>query len=88
MLTADGWNLKLGTRNSKLETLTPMRVLILCTGNACRSQMAEGFLHQLRPEWEVFSAGTFPADQVHPLAIRVMAEAGVDISRQPRFLRD
>ncbi len=59
-----------------------MRVLILCTGNSCRSQMAEGFLRRLRPDWEIYSAGTFPADRVHPLAVKVMAEAGVDISRQ------
>lgn len=57
-----------------------MRILIICTGNSCRSQMAEGFLRQLRPEWEVFSAGTYPAAWVHPLAVRVMAEVGVDIS--------
>ncbi len=44
--------------------------------------MAEGFLRQLRPDWEIYSAGTFPADQVHPLTVQVMAEAGVDISSQ------
>ncbi len=59
-----------------------MRVLILCTGNSCRSQMAEGFLRRLRPDWEIYSAGTFPAGRVHPLTVQVMAEAGVDISRQ------
>ena len=59
-----------------------MRVLIICTGNSCRSQMAEGFLRQLRPEWEVISAGTYPALRVHPLAVQVMAEVGVDISDQ------
>ena len=57
------------------------RVLILCTGNSCRSQMAEGWVrHDLGPRWEVASAGTCPASIVHPLAVRVMAEAGVDIS--------
>ena len=60
----------------------PTRVLILCTGNSCRSQMAEGFLRRLRHEWEVFSAGTFPASRIHPLTVQVMAEAGVDISSQ------
>lgn len=59
-----------------------MRVLIICTGNSCRSQMAAGFMHQLRPGWEVVSAGTFPAEQVHPLAVSVMAEVGIDISSQ------
>ncbi len=58
-----------------------MRLLILCTGNSCRSQMAEAFVQRLRPEWEVHSAGTFPADGVHPLAIKVMAEVGLDLSR-------
>lgn len=56
------------------------RVLVLCAGNSCRSQMAEGWLgHDLGGSVEVFSAGTRPA-LVHPLAVRVMAEAGVDIS--------
>ena len=57
------------------------RVLVLCTGNSCRSQMAEGFVnHLLGPEWEARSAGTAPAARVHPLAVRAMAEAGIDIS--------
>jgi len=55
----------------------------LCTGNSCRSQMAEGFVnHHLTGEWQVYSAGTKPAGYVHPLAVQVMAEAGIDISRQ------
>lgn len=57
-----------------------MRILILCTGNSCRSQMAEGYIKHFRPDWEVFSAGTAPADNVHPLAVKVMKEDGVDIS--------
>ena len=57
------------------------RVLILCTGNSCRSQMAEGWVnHELGENWEARSAGTKPAETVHPLAIRAMAEVGVDIS--------
>jgi arsenate reductase len=57
------------------------RVLILCTGNSCRSQMAEGWVnHELGETWEARSAGTRPADAVHPLAVDVMAEVGVDIS--------
>lgn len=53
------------------------RVLVLCTGNSCRSQMAEGWLnHDLGESLEAFSAGTMPS-RVHPLAIQVMAEAGV-----------
>ncbi|NTW82498.1 MAG: arsenate reductase ArsC [Chlorobiaceae bacterium] len=54
-------------------------VLILCTGNSCRSQMAEGFLQSFDPELEVFSAGTKPAEAVHPTAVAVMQEAGIDI---------
>ena len=57
------------------------RVLVLCTGNSCRSQMAEGWITAERGDrWEARSAGTRPAEAVHPLAVRVMAEAGVDIS--------
>jgi arsenate reductase len=57
------------------------RVLILCTGNSCRSQMAEGWInHELGEAWEARSAGTKPAGFVHPLAVRAMAEVGVDIS--------
>lgn len=55
-------------------------VLILCTGNSCRSQMAEGFLRAFDSSLEVFSAGTKPAASVHPLAVKVMREEGIDIS--------
>lgn len=66
---------------SPTSTAPRRRVLILCTGNSCRSQMAEGWVnHLLGDHWEAHSAGTAPAAAVHPLAIRVMAEAGVDIS--------
>jgi len=58
------------------------RVLFLCTGNSARSQMAEGWLRHLGGDrYEALSAGTRPQG-VNPLAIRVMAEAGVDISGQ------
>jgi len=61
-----------------------LRVLILCTGNSCRSQMAEGLInHHLSPAWEAFSAGSHPSGRVHPLAIEAMAEIGIDI-RQHR----
>ncbi len=57
-----------------------MRVLILCTGNSARSQMAEGLLrHEGGARYEVFSAGTHPS-HVRPEAIQVMREAGIDIS--------
>ena len=57
-----------------------MKVLILCTGNSCRSQMAHGFLQSFDPELEVFSAGTKPAEKVNPLAVKAMQENGIDIS--------
>lgn len=57
-----------------------MRILILCTGNSCRSQMAEGFLRSFDPSLEVFSAGTKAAARVHPKAVQVMAEAGIDLA--------
>lgn len=57
-----------------------MRVLILCTGNSCRSQMAHGFLQSFDKRLDVHSAGTRPAAHVNPKAVEVMMEAGVDIS--------
>lgn len=57
-----------------------MRILILCTGNSCRSQMAEGFLKDFDESLEVFSAGTEPSDRVHPKAVQVMKELGIDLS--------
>jgi len=57
-----------------------MKILVLCTGNSCRSQMAEGFLKQFNPQWEIYSAGTKPAEKVNPYAIYVMNEIGIDIS--------
>jgi arsenate reductase len=59
-----------------------VRILFLCTGNSCRSQMAEGFARQFLPDWDIWSAGTRPAERVNPLAIQVMAEKGIDISTQ------
>jgi len=57
-------------------------VLFLCTGNSARSQMAEGYLrHVAGKRFEVHSAGTAPKP-VHPLAVQVMAEIGIDISAQ------
>ena len=58
-------------------------VLVLCTGNSCRSQMAEGFLRYYGGErFEAFSAGTEPAAEIHPMARRVMAEEGLDLAGQ------
>ena len=59
------------------------RVLFLCTGNSCRSQMAEGWLRHLAGDrLESLSAGAKPAGYVHPLAVRAMREVGIDISQQ------
>lgn len=56
-------------------------ILILCTGNSCRSHLAEGLLRAAAGDlFEVHSAGSNPAGYVHPLAIRAMAEIGIDIS--------
>jgi arsenate reductase len=58
------------------------RVLILCTGNSCRSQMAEGWINaELGESWEARSAGTRPAERIHPNAVDVMAEVGIDIAK-------
>ena len=56
------------------------KVLFICTGNACRSQMAEGLLrHMAGDKFEVFSAGTHPSI-VHPISIKVMKEIDIDVS--------
>ena len=60
---------------------TKPSVLILCTGNSCRSHLAEGLLRQAAGDLiEVHSAGSKPAGYVHPLAIRAMQEIGIDLS--------
>lgn len=57
-----------------------MKILVLCTGNSCRSQMAHGFLQSFDSSLEVYSGGTEPAARVNPKAVEVMKEAGIDIS--------
>ena len=57
-----------------------MRILVLCTGNSCRSQMAHGFLQSFDQSLDVHSAGTCPAQVVNPKAVEVMGELGIDIS--------
>ena len=65
-------------------------VLVLCTGNSARSQMAEAFLRQYQGDtYEVHSAGTEPKDRVHPLAVRAMAEVGIDLgAARPKSTSD
>ena len=57
-----------------------IRILILCTGNSCRSQIAQGFLQSFDTKIEVHSAGTYPTATINSRAVKVMAEAGIDIS--------
>ena len=57
-----------------------MKILILCTGNSCRSQMAHGFLQSFDKNMDVFSAGTKPAEKVNPMAVKVMSETGIDLT--------
>lgn len=70
-----------------------MKVLILCTGNSCRSQMAHGFLQSFDKSLEVFSAGTQASGKLNKGAVKAMAEAGIDISTHTsdsveRYLND
>ena len=72
-----------GGETALAEAAGPARVLFLCTGNSCRSQMAEGLLRNLAPAaYESLSAGSRPAEAVHPMAIAVMQELEIDISAQ------
>lgn len=57
-----------------------MKILVLCTGNSCRSQMAEGFLRSFDDRLEVYSAGTEASGKINQMAVKAMAEIGVDIS--------
>jgi arsenate reductase len=70
-----------------------IKILILCTSNSSRSQMAEAFLKSFDPRLFVCSAGVKPASHVHPLTVRVMSEIGIDIGASIpknviRFLSD
>ncbi len=58
------------------------KILVICTGNSCRSQMAEGFLKSFDGALEVYSAGTEPAEKVNSKAVKTMKEIGIDISEQ------
>lgn len=69
------------------------KVLFLCTGNSCRSQMGEAMVNHFRGEvWEAYSAGTRPSGYVHPLSLKALAEYGVStanlVSKHSDALRD
>ena len=61
-------------------------VLFLCTGNSCRSQMAEAIVNARYPEWRAYSAGTKPAGYVHDLAIKALNEIGISHSGEPKHI--
>jgi len=66
-----------------------IKILVLCTGNSCRSQMAEGFLKSFSNDFLVYSAGTYPEKEVNRYAVEVMKEKKIDISRQfPKNVND
>ena len=70
-----------------------MKILILCTGNSCRSQMAHGFLQSFNENITVRSAGTEASGELNPGAVKAMAEIGIDISHHTsnsveKYLRD
>ena len=66
-----------------------MKILVVCTGNSCRSQIAEGLIKNRFPDFEVFSAGTHHESNVNPYAVRVMQENEIDISSHyPKLVDD
>jgi arsenate reductase len=65
------------------------KVLILCTGNSCRSQMAEALINEkLGDTWQAFSAGTDPSGYVHPKAIKALEEIGIHHSGDSKHIDD
>ena len=66
-----------------------MKILVVCTGNSCRSQIAEGLIKNRFPQFEVFSAGTHPEIIVNPYAVRAMEKRDIDISgHYPKLVDD
>jgi arsenate reductase len=65
------------------------QVLVLCTGNSCRSQMAEALINaKLSAQWQAFSAGTAPSGYVHPMAIQALEEIGIAHSGVSKHIND
>ena len=66
-----------------------MKIIVICTGNTCRSQIAEGLLKSKYPDAEIYSAGTYPETHVNPYAVKAMSEEGYDISKHyPKLVND
>ena len=65
---------------NRMDAAEKPRILVLCTGNSARSQMAAGFLKSFDGRLQLFSAGTAPAPRINPNAVQVMKEVGIDIS--------
>ena len=66
-----------------------MKIIVICTGNTCRSQIAEGLLKAKYPNFDIYSAGTKPEKIVNQFAVKAMAEEGYDISTQyPKIVSD
>lgn len=63
-------------------------VIFLCTGNSCRSQMAEAIVNARQPEWKAFSAGTKPAGYIHELAIEALNEIGIQHTGESKHIDD
>ena len=63
------------------KNISKKRIIVICTGNSIRSQIAEGFLKKYRSTWEIRSAGTNPIG-LNPITVNVMMEKGIDISNQ------
>jgi arsenate reductase (thioredoxin) len=63
-------------------------VLFLCTGNSCRSQLAEAIVNARYPQWKAYSAGTKPAGYVHALAIESLNEIGISHAGESKHIND
>lgn len=68
--------------------MTQRTILFLCTGNSCRSQMAEAIVNARYPEWKAYSAGTKPAGYVHEMAIEALNEIGISHSGESKHIDD
>ena len=80
LITAAMLQLAAGAINAQPQQPATKRILVLCTGNSARSQMAAGFLKSIDPRLDVYSAGTQPAARINPHAVQAMREVGIDIS--------